>query len=133
QPRGGIFRPPGGSMSYGLHSPSPTAKSGDYMLHVENLESRRLFASVFVQTNLVSDGFVPAAHTDADLKNPWGVSFLPSGPFWISDNGTSNTRVYDSSGNLMLTVNITGGGGGVSAPTGQVANNTAAFVVSKGG
>ena len=63
---------------------------------LESLEPRRLFATVFAQTNLVSDGFVSAAHTDSALKNPWGVSFLPSGPFWISDNGTSKTTVYDA-------------------------------------
>ena len=77
----------------------------------ELLEPRRLFAgvpagNVFVQTNIVSDGFVTAAHTDVDLKNPWGVSFLPSGPFWISDNGTSKTTVYDSTGSKALSVNI---------------------------
>ena len=49
---------------------------------IEHLEPRRLF-STYAQTNLVSDGFVQAAHTDTNLKNPWGVSFLPTGPWWI--------------------------------------------------
>ena len=104
----------------------------------ELLEPRRLFAgvpagNVFVQTNIVSDGFVTAAHTDVDLKNPWGVSFLPSGPFWISDNGTSKTTVYDSTGSKALSVNIPGAGGQASAPTGQVQNPFSnAFVVTKG-
>ena len=104
----------------------------------ELLEPRRLFAgvpagNVFVQTNIVSDGFVLAAHTDVDLKNPWGVSFLPSGPFWISDNGTSKTTVYDSTGSKALSVNIPGAGGQASAPTGQVQNPFSnAFVVTKG-
>src|SRR3954462_1678345 len=106
--------------------------------HVEQLEPRRLFAgvpagNVFVQTNLVSDGAVTAAHTDPDLKNPWGVSFLPSGPFWVSDNGTHKTTVYDSTGSKLLSVNIPGGGGKDSAPTGQVQNNTGGFVITKGG
>ena len=102
----------------------------------ESLESRRLMAggNVFVQTNLVSDGFVTAAHTDPDLKNPWGVSFLPSGPFWISDNGTSKTTVYDDTGTKILSVNIPGGGGAASAPTGQVQNPFAnAFKITKNG
>src|SRR5256885_11878926 len=99
---------------------------------LESLEPRKLFATVFAQTNLVSDGFVSAAHTDSALKNPWGVSFLPSGPFWISDNGTSKTTVYDGSGAKLQTVNIPGGGGAPSAPTGQVANTFNAFVVTKG-
>src|SRR5690349_3486335 len=102
---------------------------------VESLEPRRLFAgipagNVFTQTNLVSDGTVPAAHTDADLKNPWGMAFTPVGPFWVSDNGTSKTTLYDGAGNKnQLIVSIPGGGGSASAPTGQVFNRTSAFKV----
>ena len=105
---------------------------------IETLEPRQLFAgtpagNVFTQTNLVSDGFVTAAHTDPDLKNPWGMSFRPDGPFWISDNGTSKTTLYDGAGNKnSLVVNIPGGGGADSAPTGQVFNPTSAFKVTKG-
>ena len=107
------------------------------MSYVESLEPRRLCAgvpegNVFVQTNLVSDGAVPAAHTDPDLKNPWGVSFLPSGPFWVSDNGTHKTTVYDDTGTKVLSVNIPGGGGEDSAPTGQVQNPTSQFVITSG-
>lgn len=101
---------------------------------VEPLEARQLFSTVYHQTNLVSDGAVAAAHTDPDLKNPWGVSFLPSGPWWISDNGTSKTTVYDSTGNKVLSVNIPGGGGQDSAPTGQVQNPFGnAFMITKNG
>ena len=104
----------------------------------ESLEARRLMAAVpagnvYHQTNIVSDGAVTAAMTDPDLKNPWGVSFLPSGPLWVSDNGTSKTTVYDSTGNKVLSVNIPGGGGAASAPTGQVANTSGAFVITKNG
>ena len=35
-------------------------------------------ATVYTQTNLVSDGFVPAAHTEPLLKNPWGISIDPT-------------------------------------------------------
>ena len=31
--------------------------------------------SVYVQTNLVSNGTVPAQQTDANLQDPWGLSF----------------------------------------------------------
>jgi uncharacterized protein (TIGR03118 family) len=56
------------------------------------------------QTNLVSDGFVPAAQTDPNLINPWGVSFGPGGPFWISDNNSGFSSIYAVSGNTV-TVN----------------------------
>src|SRR5438034_9811602 len=101
---------------------------------VELLESRTLFAAGYAQTNLVSDGAVAAAHTDADLKNPWGVSFTPSGPFWVSDNATSKSTLYDANGvKQSLIVSIPGGGGNPSAPTGQLMNPTSAFKVTKGG
>src|SRR6185295_1628170 len=38
--------------------------------------------------NLVSDGFVPADHTDPDLVNPWGITASPTSPIWVADNGT---------------------------------------------
>ena len=103
---------------------------------IELLEQRSLFAipgNSFTQTNLVSDGFVSAAHTDPDLKNPWGMAHAPSGPWWISNNGASNTTVYDSTGaKQSITVNIPGAGGAPSAPTGQVFNPTSKFVIHKG-
>jgi uncharacterized protein (TIGR03118 family) len=56
----------------------------------------------FIQTNLVSDGFVPAAHVDPNLVNPWGIALSATSPFWISDNGTGLTTLYDGAGNLRV-------------------------------
>lgn len=84
----------------------------------------------FKQTNLVSDGFVPAATTDPNLINPWGVSFSPTGPFWVSDNGTGVVTIYDGAGkpvsiagNPVITVAAPPGQSAPSAPTGQVFNS----------
>ena len=88
--------------------------------------------TVFMQTNLVSDGFVPAALTDPNLINPWGVSEGPSTPFWVSDNGTGLASVYQvpAPGGAPvanpLTVKIPAASGlmaDTSAPTGQVFNS----------
>jgi hypothetical protein len=49
----------------------------------------------FTQTNLVSDGAVPAAVTDPNLVNPWGVSFSATSPIWVSDNGSGLARPAD--------------------------------------
>ena len=82
--------------------------------------------------NLVSDGFVPAEHVDANLVNGWGISFAPTGPFWISANGTGFSMIYtvtnDSLGNPQVTksglqVSIPGEG----TPTGQVFDETGSF------
>ncbi|MDB5357513.1 MAG: repeat containing protein [Phycisphaerales bacterium] len=104
---------------------------------VERLECRQFLSAttdVFSQTNLVSDGAVPAANPpDTQLLNPWGVSFAPNGVFWVSDNNAGVATLYDGAGVKQgLVVNIPGGGGQDGAPTGQVFNGTSGFVVTKG-
>ena len=74
-----------------------------------------------------------AANTNPDVVNAWGLDASATSPWWISDNGTSKTTVYDSGGSKVLSVNIPGGGGGASAPTGQVQNPSSGFVISKNG
>lgn len=86
--------------------------------------------SAYQQINLVSDIPGLAANTDANLKNPWGVSFSGGSPFWVSDQVTGKATLYNTSGTpLGLIVTIPGGN-----PTGQVFNSTAAdFVLPVGG
>ena len=90
----------------------------------------------FVQTNLVSDIPGLAANTDPNLKNPWGISFTPTSPFWVSDQVTGVATLYNGSGvpqpasPLIVTIP---GGGPPSGPTGQVFNGSADFPLSTGG
>jgi len=82
----------------------------------------------FTQTNLVSDIPGVARTTDPDLVNPWGIAFSSTSPFWVSDNGTGLATLYNGAGTkLGLVVSIPAPGGGQSAPTGQVFNNTSSF------
>lgn len=84
--------------------------------------------SVYSQTNLVSNIPGMAAHTDPNLVNPWGISESGASPFWISDNGTGLTTLYNSTGTPQtLVVTIPNPAGGASAPTGQVFNGTGKF------
>ena len=55
-------------------------------------------ADTFTQTNLVSDVSGLAANTDPNLKNPWGVSFSPTSPFWVSDQVTGVATLYNATG-----------------------------------
>jgi uncharacterized protein (TIGR03118 family) len=92
----------------------------------------------YVQRNLVSDGFVTAEHTDANLVNSWGITHLPTSPWWVSDNGTGVSTLYDADGVAqfpgdVLVVSVTGVGGAAAAPTGVVSNGGNGFVVSAGG
>jgi len=83
-------------------------------------------ADFFVQTNLVSDGTVPAATIDPNLQNPWGIATSPTSPFWISDNATGLSTLYNGAGQpVPLVVNIPPSGSG--SPTGVVFNGTNDF------
>jgi len=86
----------------------------------------------FAQHNLVSDLPGMAYFTDPDLVNPWGVSFAPTSPFWVSDNGTGLSTLYTGTGTklgLVVTIPPPAGQQGPSAPTGQVNNfGSAPFV-----
>jgi uncharacterized protein (TIGR03118 family) len=92
-------------------------------------------ASSYLQTDLVADLYALGAEvTDPNLKNPWGLSFQPGGPLWVSDQGTQNATLYGVTGATVtkesLTVAVPPSGPG-AGPTGQVANtNTSAFGVS---
>lgn len=104
---------------------------------MEPLEQRRLLSGgtsvIVTQQNLVSDGFVTAAHVDANLKNPWGVAFGPGGALWVSDNNSGLATLYDGTGAVQpLVVTIPGGGGGTATPTGQVFNPGGGFNVHAG-
>jgi uncharacterized protein (TIGR03118 family) len=92
-------------------------------------------AGTVTQTNLTSDGAVPAAWVDANLKNPWGISYGPGGPFWVSDNDTGRTTLYDGTGatqSLVVTIPAAHGVTGPGSPTGQLFNPTTDFVVTEG-
>lgn len=99
-----------------------------------------LLVAPVLQTNLVSDGFVPAATIDPNLVNPWGVSHSATSPFWVSDNGAGVATLYDGSGTpfpvgnpLVVTIPPPTGGTDQAAPTGQVFNGgTGGFVVTEG-
>jgi uncharacterized protein (TIGR03118 family) len=85
--------------------------------------------------NLVSDGFVPADHTDPDLVNPWGIVFAPNAPVWVSDNRTGLSTLYDGLGvkqALVVTIPTAAGGTSPGSPTGIVAGNGTGFVVAAG-
>jgi uncharacterized protein (TIGR03118 family) len=113
----------------------------NYRPIVECLEDRYLLATSFLQTNLISDTPGLAAVTDPNLINPWGIAFSSTGPFWINDNGTGLSTVYDGKGQpfpagtpLVVSVPLPPGSTGTaSAPTGIVFNSTADFVVTASG
>src|SRR3981189_2744779 len=58
------------------------------------------FAQHYTQTNLVSNTSGVAPVTDPHLVNPWGLSRSSSSPWWISDNGTGLSTLYNGAGTI---------------------------------
>ena len=72
--------------------------------------------------------------TDPNLVNAWGIAALPGGPFWVSDNGTGLSTIYNLQGepqSLVVTI-PTASGSGLGRPTGIVANISSDFKVTEG-
>jgi len=79
-------------------------------------------------TRLVSDRTGVAEHQDPNLVNAWGLVAGPSTPWWVANNGTDTSTLYDGAGNpIPLVVKVAG------APTGTVFNGGSGFVVSHEG
>jgi uncharacterized protein (TIGR03118 family) len=91
--------------------------------------------AIFDQTNLVSSVPGLAADTDPNLIDPWGVSFSATSPFWVSNQNSGTTTLYDGAGNLIdvggnPAITIPGGASGTAGPTAQVNNSTPGFDVN---
>ena len=52
----------------------------------------------YTQTNLVSNADGAARVTDPQLINPWGMSRSPSSAWWVSDQRTGFSTVYNGAG-----------------------------------
>lgn len=93
-----------------------------------------LAASHYHRSNLVSDGGVPAAHTDPNLVNGWGVAFNPYAYVWVAAADGMVSTLYDGHGNIVpLVVQIPSPSMSMGGhPTGLVYNGSDNFVVTKG-
>jgi len=95
------------------------------------LVSGAAFAQSYSLTNLVSDLSGKASHKDSLLKNPWGLAYGPGQAFWISDEASGWSTLYDGSGNkqsLQVTVPPSSGTG-AGKPTGIVYNGSREFQI----
>jgi uncharacterized protein (TIGR03118 family) len=82
-------------------------------------------------TNLVSNQVGTAKHTDPLVVNAWGLVHPPTGPFWISDNGSGWSTLYTGAGvKQPLEVLIPSTGDDApGSPTGIVFNGSQEFQV----
>jgi hypothetical protein len=69
-------------------------------------------ANQFGQHNLVSDLPGMADRVDPGLVNPWGLVASPTSPFWLADNRSGLSTLYNGSGGpIALKVAIPAPGG----------------------
>jgi uncharacterized protein (TIGR03118 family) len=91
--------------------------------------STPIFAQ-YARTNLVSNQANVGTNTpDSHLVNAWGLTALQPSPFWISDNGTGFSTLYDGAGNnqgLFVAIPAAPGSPANTAgtPSGTVGNNS---------
>lgn len=93
------------------------------------------------QTNLVSNIPGVAVTTDPNLVNSWGIARSSTSPWWVNDNGTGVSTLYNGVGQpfpvatpLVVSVPLPSAPGSAtsSTPTGIVFNNFSGFNVSPG-
>src|ERR1700674_1871822 len=100
------------------------------------------FAQQYTQTNLVSNLSTLAPTNDQNLKNAWGLSRSTGSPWWVSDNGTGLSTLYNITGTtstLAATINPRvvvipppNGSTSPSSPTGTVFNGSTDFALAPG-
>jgi uncharacterized protein (TIGR03118 family) len=98
-----------------------------------------LFATVPLQaaegnsytvTPLVSDQPGVATFTDPNLVNAWGLAASAGSPWWVADNETSVSTLYNGNTGQPQSLVVTVGTD--SGPTGVVFNGGSGFVVTNG-
>jgi len=88
------------------------------------------FAQHYNQTNLVSNTSGVAPVTDPQLINPWGISRASGSPWWISDNATGLSTLYNGAGtkqSLIVTIppsDPNNKNTPTGTPTGTIANSS---------
>src|SRR5207244_8911286 len=95
------------------------------------------FGQHFNRTDLTANSASVASvpNLDPNLVNAWGLSRSSGSPWWVSDNGTGLSTLYDASGmpqSLVVTIPVPSGQSGPATPTGNVFNFTIAFNVKPG-
>jgi uncharacterized protein (TIGR03118 family) len=96
-----------------------------------SLATSTAFAQHYVNATLVKN-LAPAKHVDAQLVNPWGLVYGPGSPFWLSDQGSGLSTLYDGTGvkqSLVVTV-PPASGTGKGSPTGIVYNGSTEFQIT---
>jgi uncharacterized protein (TIGR03118 family) len=89
----------------------------------------------YTQTNLVSDMPGVAAVTDPNLVNPWGMSRSSGSDWWLSDNTSGLSTLYNGTGQitpLVVSIPPADHNSPLGSPTGTVFNGGSGFGLTAG-
>ena len=88
-------------------------------------------AQYYSHANLVSNVKGKGVHQDVLLKNAWGLAYAPGAPFWVSDEASGWSTLYDALGNpqSLQVVVPPASGAGKGTPTGIVYNRSSEFQI----
>jgi uncharacterized protein (TIGR03118 family) len=93
-------------------------------------------ANAYLVHNLVSDLPNVADHQDKNLVNPWGNAFSSGSPFWVGNQVTGTSTLYDGTGTPSATIVAIPAANAATTPgpvTGVAINSVAtAFLVATG-
>jgi uncharacterized protein (TIGR03118 family) len=95
------------------------------------------YAQQYNQTNLVSSASGLAPVTDASLVDPWGMNRASNNAWWVSDNDTGVSTLYNGAGAknpLVVTIpSVDPKNSPKGSPTGVIANaSTTDFLITSG-
>ena len=82
-----------------MHSPTKYWKSLSLFALLLFLLPSLTNAQQYQQTNLVSNITGMAPTIDPNLKNPWGLTRSSGSPWWVGNNNSGTSTLYDGKGN----------------------------------
>jgi uncharacterized protein (TIGR03118 family) len=82
-------------------------------------------------TYLTTNTTGKAKYTDPLLQNAWGIAYSPGNPFWVSDEASGWSTLYDAQGQpqSLQVVVPPASGTGAGSPTGLVYNASSEFAI----
>jgi uncharacterized protein (TIGR03118 family) len=89
-----------------------------------NVNANNLYSVHKLQSDVPGE----AATTDRDLVNGWGIAASAGSPWWVADNGTSKSTLYNGNTGEKLGLVVTV----PDPPTGMVFNGSGDFRVDAG-
>jgi uncharacterized protein (TIGR03118 family) len=89
-----------------------------------NINAENLYSVHLLQSDVPG----AAAATDPDLVNGWGIAASATSPWWVSDEGTARSTLYNGNTGAKSGLVVTVAGG----PTGVVFNGSTDFKVDAG-